>query len=244
MLAESHLFALSRLLPLAKRMDDFARQLNRYRRLRNLLKTLVARSIFGVQKIVPPPISHQTAEGIARCFPLRSFEYRNSIHGIFRAELLNKSVECSDTLEVAGTYCDLAGESKHESNKEVGNKDGLGTGAREESIVPDGAQIQILNLTEEEEEEEDCLRGPKLKQQVAVLRTCDAYKYATDAKCRHRCEQTTTTYHTLLALLGKTYGQHTDGNPVVIVRGIVDIHRWQDQFSAGERLLRRKTPLY
>ncbi|KAJ6555610.1 hypothetical protein DFH09DRAFT_1084787 [Mycena vulgaris] len=79
-------------------------------------------------------------------------------------------------------------------------------------------QVSLLEEEEEEEEEEDCLRGPKFKQQVAVLRTCDAYKYATDAKCRHRCEQTTTTYHTLLALLGKTYGQHTDGNPVVVDR--------------------------
>ena len=37
--------------------------------------------------------------------------------------------------------------------------------------------IFVLGL----EEEEDCLRGPKLKQQVAVLRKCDAYTYATDA---------------------------------------------------------------
>ncbi|KAJ6447422.1 hypothetical protein DFH09DRAFT_1353193 [Mycena vulgaris] len=79
-------------------------------------------------------------------------------------------------------------------------------------------QVGSLAWPDEEEEEEDCLRGPKLKQQVAVLRTCDAYKYATDAKCRHRCEQTTTTYHTLLALLGKTYGQHTDRNPVAVDR--------------------------
>ncbi|KAJ7127579.1 hypothetical protein C8R43DRAFT_1210808 [Mycena crocata] len=34
----------------------------------------------------------------------------------------------------------------------------------------------------EEEEEEDCLRGPKLKQQVAALHTCDVYMYATDAQ--------------------------------------------------------------
>ncbi|KAJ6560871.1 hypothetical protein DFH09DRAFT_1482499 [Mycena vulgaris] len=85
--------------------------------------------------------------------------------------------------------------------------DGRSWGADSEvSIVRSGDQIDQIG----EEEEEDCLRGPKLKQQVAVLRKCDVYEYATDAKCRHRCEQTTTTYHILLALLGKTHGQHTD----------------------------------
>lgn len=60
------------------------------------------------------------------------------------------------------------------------------------SVPPRGVAVDFLfnfqppffrsSQEDEDEEEKDYLRGPKLKQQVSVLHICDVYTYATDAK--------------------------------------------------------------